>query len=383
MTNIQIFGTGDAKMKSLRENLAIAMKEAAVTGEVEEVSEYNRIYATGVTEMPALAVDGEIVFEGGVPTIDDLKRILGTHRPHHGKLERLKRILVAVDMSQISESALLCAYRIAHDFDARLDVVYVMDSIFEGSTPSPSGFLSNYKNTMQEEVETFVRETLQRDATLVPPTVVGEGAPGVHDARTVFVRIGFGLPEEALIHMSDETDLLVLGTTGRGSLTRKLFGSVSMSVSKNAHCPVMLVPPMSVFKSFHNILYASNFESLTAQAIQQTVSFARRFKGQLHFVHVGPPGEKGLELERKLFEINYRYADPEMPFIFSKVVGEDVVESLHEYGYQCRIDLMVFVTHHRSFWSDLMHHSISRDILLHTGTPVLVIHSGEDQAADA
>jgi nucleotide-binding universal stress UspA family protein len=117
---------------------------------------------------------------------------------------------------------------------------------------------------------------------------------------------------------------------------------------------------------------------LDALTIKQTVAFTRRFNSQLHFVHVGPAGEPAVDLEKKLFEINYVYADAEMPFIFSKVVGDDVVEGLHQYAYDHRIGLFVFVTHHRSFWDKLMHHSVSKDMLLHTGIPILLIHADGD-----
>lgn len=383
MTTIQIFGIGDAKMHALKHNLMQALAQFPVQGKIEEISEYNKIYASGVTAPPALLLDGEIVSEGEVPSVEEIKKMLRNRNLLRSKLFRLRRIMVPVDLSPASENALLFACKLAHLFDANMEVVYVMDSIFEGATPSPSGFLSSYRKTMQDEVDAFVRKaTTSSDMNCSNDPDAPNKAPQAGATRPwLRTNIAFGFPEEVLGELTKKADLLVMGTTGRGNLTRKLFGSVSISVSKTGHCPVLLVPPQTQYIGFENILYASNFESLDPLTVKQTVAFARRFNGQLHFVHAGEPGEKGVDMEKKLFEINYVYSDPERPFIFSKVVGNNVVESLHEYAFEHRIDLFVFVTHRRSFWDEVLHHSISKDMLLHTSTPVLVIHAEADLEA--
>lgn len=379
MTFIQILGTGDTKMLSLKKNLMQAIAECPVEYRLEEVSEYNQIYASGVTETPAMIFDGEIVSEGRVPSVEDIKKLLNNRHLLKSKLVRLRRILVAVDLSPASENALFMACKMAQLFDASLEVVYVMDSIFEGNSPSLSGFLSGYKKTMQEELDAFVKNATAKGGNVCPGAIVSDFPH--HEptkAGGLRTRIAFGFPEDVISEMSKRADLLVIGTTGSGAITRKLFGSVSITVSKNAECPVLLVPSGAQYKGFHRILYASNFESLDSLTIKQTVSFARKFNAQLHFVHVGKPAEAGIDLEKKLFEINYVYSDPEKPFIFSKVVGDEVVEKLHDYAFENRCDLFVFVTHQRTFWESLLHHSLSKDMLLHTNTPVLVIHSDKD-----
>lgn len=366
-------------MHSLRNNLSLAMAQLPLQGKVEEITEHNRIHASGIKLPPALILDGEIISEGTVPSVDEIKVMLKNRNLLRSKLHRLHHIVVPVDLSPASENALLFACRLAHLFDANMEVVYAMDSIFEGASPSPSGFLSSYRKTMQEEVDAFVAKAtkgtqvncpgLSRTSNMEKPEAPNETLPWL---RT---NIAFGFPEEVLTELSLKADLIVMGTTGRGNLVRKLFGSVSIALSKQAECPVLLIPPNAEYTGFRNILYASDFESLDPLTIKQTVSFASRFEGQLHFVHVGPPGERSIDLERKLFEINFSHADPARSFIFTKVIGSNVVESLHEYAFEHRINLFVFVTHQRSFWEDLLHHSISKDMLLHTSTPVLVIHA--------
>jgi nucleotide-binding universal stress UspA family protein len=44
-----------------------------------------------------------------------------------------------------------------------------------------------------------------------------------------------------LVDLSKEADLMVVGTYGRGALTRGLLGSVSSSLVRRAHCPVAVI----------------------------------------------------------------------------------------------------------------------------------------------
>lgn len=381
MTTIKIFGAHDADTRLLRDNVALALSDFPMDSKVEEVSEPNKIRFSGVNITPALMLDGEVIAEGKVPTVQELTTIFQNRYLLKSKIYRLKTITVPVDMSKPAEDALVFGWHLAQKFDAKMDIIYAMDSIFEGSLPSASGFLSGYKKTMELELETFVKDTLGKIGVTYEPPSQKSPAPkieGEDNELRVFLSVLYGFPEAVIEERSRKTDLIVMGTTGRGGVGRELFGSVSTEVSRMAHCPVLFVPADTAFTGFNNVLYASNFDSLDALRIKQAVTFAQRFGGRMHFVHVGPPGEKGLDLERKLFEIDYQHSNPEHPFLFSRMVGDDVVEQLNEYALYHKIDLMVLVTHQRSFWENLLHKSITRKALVGAGLPLLVMHSDDD-----
>ncbi len=381
MTMIKIFGEHDANTRHLRDNLTAALSNFPMNSRVVEVSEPNTIRADGISSTPALMLDGDLVVEGRVPTVEELTAIFQNRYLYKSKLYRLRTITVPVDISLPAENALIFAWQLAEKFGAKIEVIYAMDSIFEGGLPSASGFLSGYKKTVQAELDAFIQSALEKTGVTYAPPIKTPPTPKNGDESAtpkIKSNVLYGFPEEVIEEHSRKTDLVVMGTVGRGSVARNLFGSVSTEVSRNAHCPVLFVPEGMTYHGFHNVLYASNFDSLNALRVKQAVAFVQRLGGQIHFVHVGPAGEEGLDLERKLFEINFEHANPEHPFLFSKIVGEDVVEQLNEYAYQNRIDLMVFVTHQRGFWETMLHKSITRKALLGAGSPVLVMHSDDD-----
>lgn len=381
MLHIKIFGEPDSRMRLLKDNLALALNAFAVDSDIREISEPGEVLGHGVRELPALMLDGELVIEGAVPTVQEINNYLRNRYLYKSKIYRLRSIAAPVDMSEASANALLYAAQISRHTGARLEAVYAMDSIFEGERPSSSGFLSSYQKTMRDELMGFVQKVLTEGGMdeLLPYDAQTEPGNILTQVRTE-VKVLYGTAESALIAHSKNVDLIVMGSTGSGSLGKKLFGSVSVEVSKNAHCPALFVPPSVQFQGYRNILYASHFDSLDTLRIKQAVSFAQRFRAQLHFVHAGPGPESSLELERKLFEINYHYANPEWPFIFNRMMGENVAEQLYEYAFQHKIDLIVMVTHQRSFWESFLHRSVTRQVLENADMPVLVLHADNDMA---
>ncbi|MEZ4967642.1 MAG: thioredoxin family protein [Saprospiraceae bacterium] len=160
MTTIKIFGARDADTRLLRDNLNLALSHLPIDSKVEEVSEPNKIKFNGVQAMPALMLDGQLVSEGRVPTVEEITSIFQNRLLLKSKIYRLGTITVPVDMSKPASNALQFAWRLAEKFDSRLDIIYALDSIFEGGLPSASGFLSGYKKTIETELEAFVKESL-------------------------------------------------------------------------------------------------------------------------------------------------------------------------------------------------------------------------------
>jgi nucleotide-binding universal stress UspA family protein len=197
----------------------------------------------------------------------------------------------------------------------------------------------------------------------------------------VVPKLEFGYPELGLVEISQHADLIVMGTTGKNGWTEKLFGKVSAEVSGEAHCPVLLVPPNVEFTGFSNIVYAANYESLETEKIKQVVTFAEKFNSQIHFVHVntGDMSEPhGQQLEERLFEINYQYAESKFPFLFHHIKGDDVTSALNTYAMRHHADLIVFITEHRGIWQSLLHESMSKKMMLNSRIPMLVAHLHND-----
>lgn len=70
---ITIYGSGCAKCRELTEHAEQAATRQHIEYEVEKVTDTNAIIDAGILRTPALALDGEIVIEGKVASVEDVE----------------------------------------------------------------------------------------------------------------------------------------------------------------------------------------------------------------------------------------------------------------------------------------------------------------------
>jgi small redox-active disulfide protein 2 len=73
---IEVLGTGCPSCRRLEENVRKAVAELKLKAEVEKIEDIEKIMAYGVVSVPALVVDGEVLFSGRSPSPHELKGIL-------------------------------------------------------------------------------------------------------------------------------------------------------------------------------------------------------------------------------------------------------------------------------------------------------------------
>lgn len=78
MKKIQILGTGCPKCKKLTENAEAAAKALGIEYTIEKVTDLDKIMSFGVMITPALAIDGQVKVVGKVPSVEELKPIIGS-----------------------------------------------------------------------------------------------------------------------------------------------------------------------------------------------------------------------------------------------------------------------------------------------------------------
>jgi len=140
------------------------------------------------------------------------------------------RILLATDGSEEAELAALRAVDLADATDSELHVGHVgLVPKFVDSYPGTLGF----DRKLYEQIEEKSRELLRRESWRVK-------VAGGTVART---HLRMGAVHLQLVALAEEigADLIVMGSRGLGGVRRMLMGSVSDSVVRHAHCPVLVV----------------------------------------------------------------------------------------------------------------------------------------------
>lgn len=74
---IKVLGTGCAKCKALEKATIQAVEESGIDATVTKVEDFLEIMKLGVMTTPALVVDGNILFKGRVPSVAEIKEMIG------------------------------------------------------------------------------------------------------------------------------------------------------------------------------------------------------------------------------------------------------------------------------------------------------------------
>jgi nucleotide-binding universal stress UspA family protein len=142
----------------------------------------------------------------------------------------VKKILVPVDGSQLSEEAVVPALALAARHRATLELVHAVPDL-AGRTPP--GKSETFKSWLAEE-ETRGRAYLDQLRSRLEPA-------GVKVSTHVLVSIG--LVAESILELADklQVDLLVLTSHGRGRWDRLWLGSVADRMVRTAKPPLLLL----------------------------------------------------------------------------------------------------------------------------------------------
>ena len=132
------------------------------------------------------------------------------------------KIVLATDGSKDAALAAQAAIDLTNQSGAELHVVHVGHGSL---TLSPT----KYRAEAQERLDELVREVKDAGGTVADAHLRIDTHGTMEDENIV------GLAEEL------GADLIVIGSRGLGGMKRLLMGSVSESVMRHAHCPVLVV----------------------------------------------------------------------------------------------------------------------------------------------
>ncbi|MCY7395702.1 MAG: universal stress protein [Nocardioides sp.] len=198
-------------------------------------------------------------------------------------------------------------------------------------------------------------------------------------------------PRVALLHLAERASTVVIGSRGRGTVASLLLGSVSVSVSKHAACPVVVVRTARGALPGKGVLVGLDGTPENTPAIEfayRTASFRSLPLTAVHVfwdsAHLGADehevadDEAGLDDLRALMSESVAGMREKFP---------DVVDRLSLVrGFRDRqlirasraMDLVVVGSRQRGFINDFVYGSVSPTVVEHAGCDVAVVPAQQD-----
>lgn len=189
----------------------------------------------------------------------------------------LDTLLIPTDGSDPAEAAAQQAFALADQLDAAVHVISVADSSiatgvgYSGDSPS-------------------IRERLRETASTRATSLRDEAAERGLD---VTAAIREGIPAKEIVDYADDNaiDAIVIGTSGRGGVTRAIVGSVADKIVRTSSVPVVTLTP-DVAKAgvstseIDSILLPTDGSDPALEAIQQAFVLANQLEATVHLLSV-------------------------------------------------------------------------------------------------
>ena len=140
------------------------------------------------------------------------------------------KILLATDGSEESNLAAQAAAELSEETDSEVHVCYVLPT--EAELVGRHFYSEEMRESIVERAERDARSFLEEQAERVR----SEGG------KVADTHLRTGHPDKEIVRLAGVLDAgtIVAGSRGLGAVSRALMGSVSDSVVRHAHCPVLI-----------------------------------------------------------------------------------------------------------------------------------------------
>lgn len=219
------------------------------------------------------------------------------------------KILLATDGSREAELAAKTAVRLAQETGSGLHVVHVLIL-----PPYSAHDTYSFDTKQREQAEKRARARLEELVERIEAP--GGAVEGSH--------LRVGRPDAEIVGLAEEiaAGLIVVGSRGFGTVRRVLTGSVSDSVVRHAHCPVLVARGEPVdFPT--KVLVATDGSEEAELAASTAADLANGTGSELHVVYVEP-----LTYAYQL--ANWETYNTDLPARLDEAAGEEARTRLEE-----------------------------------------------------
>lgn len=314
--------------------------------------------------------------------VDAALQIVLSHDEEYGKdqleqhdiVEDISRILVPINFSVYSKNACMFAIGIANRLNAEITLMhsYYFDIMPVVNFAEPYSYqlnasqsITELKNKAEEEMEKF------RDELIVEANTRG------YEKLEINLYLTHGTPEEDILQFSREykPGVILLGTKSPDENVESLFGNVTATIVEEAKVPVLVIPEKSHFGGVNktNILYATDFDKSDTMAIRKLMTLIYLFDVKIYCVHIGKNKWDSVFIDKIKDHFSAHYAGYE--FECSLIEADDILTGLQQFIRANGIDIISMTTHKRNFITKLLKPSLTKKMLFHSNTPLLVFHA--------
>ena len=282
----------------------------------------------------------------------------------------MKKILFPTDFSEAANNAFIYALNVADRLNASILTLhtYTLPDVGTAVGFTLPGHLKEFYDSIDiNEFESFktALPTLRKiaDDNGFDQVNIKHALESGFDATTSILEVA----------ERESVDFIVMGTKGAKGFKEIFVGTHAAKVMESANCPVLVVPSKANLHGFiRKIAVTTEFAKDEEQALKKVLDFSKALGAHTECINVD------------LFH-THQYYDrmafwkkqfPDYDDVSFKVLeGNDLEPTIMKYLIDNEIDLLVMLTHKRSFIESLFHYSITKKMAYHSSVPIMSIQA--------
>ncbi len=268
----------------------------------------------------------------------------------------MKKILVPVDFSYVSENAL--EYAIKSNPDAHIVVMHVFNGLFS----QQNRYLKSWTTKSQAIYEQLVR--MIKDVST---------SRDWNKNISIEVREGDVLKHIKKVISEFDIDEIYMGTRDKHDIIDKLLGTITLSVVKSVHIPVYVIPRRAAYTQYNGVMVAIDNEQDFQLVAKKMKEWNKTHRSFIKFQNVNNDDTFNLrQTESLVYQLLSDNPHPS-PFEVSVVSKGQVSQSLLEIAQDDALDLLVLFSKKESFYNSIFFKSLSKELILNTELPLLFL----------
>ena len=272
----------------------------------------------------------------------------------------MKNIIVPVDFSPTATNAAEFAGNLASFYGAEVWLYHAYEiPIALSEFAYPVVDIAEMQKAAEHELEILKENTQGKLRTEVP----------------MHTRAEMNVLQLGLNKLCDEIkpDLVVIGLSGKSSLTRLIVGSNTIRAINDLRYPLLIIPPKAEFIPVRKIGFACDYREMgKSTPVSLLKKIVHDFHAELHVLNVdnhhhpnGVSPDESYQIDELLKGTKAEY---------HSVEAREVTEGINWFIAKEKLDWVTVIPKKHRLLEKIFKRSHTRELVFHTHTPVLCIH---------
>ncbi|WP_185146652.1 universal stress protein [Chryseobacterium sp.] len=283
---------------------------------------------------------------------------------------KIKTLIVPTDFSEKSENALRLAVQMSKRHHAKIILVHVAEMYH---LTDRTGRQIVGADTVQQNIDSGIQQlTLTKNRVL-------EDNTGLHIQTSL--KTGNLVDSINDLIVSEDADMVIIGTSGQQNLKKLLLGSCSYSVLCNVNCSVLLVPMSFTKNDFSKILFPVRVTENLDSKLDLALAIANKNNSVINLY--GVCDEHNLpQLRQEFLLLKNKLKEKMKSFKSELVFAYDKADAISKVSREENSDILILNGKDELQWKSIFAENFFKKIINETDVALLFMKPKTQKSAE-